>query len=135
MRQPNPLKPTAAALQRAGHKSYATYLRSTHWASIRKLALILDRSCPCGRPGTQLHHRHYDLLGKEEEDLDCLQWLCGDCHPFVHNQTPRPSDAVIPKSRRPRSSGKLRTRPRTRKGEGAEALAKALAEMEAEENG
>jgi hypothetical protein len=100
----NPLSPPLPTLRRLGYDSYRAYTRSSHWRTVRRLYRLteLPQDCPCGKPGSQLHHQHYRLLGREWVDLTCLKPLCGHCHRFVHDQARRPVDFVL------RPNGKLR---------------------------
>lgn len=103
----NPLAPSLGALHALGYGSHRAYLRSRHWQTLRRLYRLADlpQACPCGRPGAQLHHQHYDLLGREWEDLSCLKPLCGHCHRFMHDQDRRKADFVLRPNGRLRRSG------------------------------
>jgi hypothetical protein len=66
-------------------KSYANYLRSSHWYSRRQRYNNYHpkRCSVCGDIfNIHLHHHSYENLGGE---LDCdLTWLCGYHHKMVH---------------------------------------------------
>jgi hypothetical protein len=38
----------------------------------------------CKGPGWQVHHMHYRLLFREEQDMSCLITLCDKCHRSRH---------------------------------------------------
>ena len=63
--------------------NYKTYMRSDEWKALREKKLeACQRKCECEggccREATQVHHYHYDTLGKES--LEDLQALCAKCH-------------------------------------------------------
>jgi 5-methylcytosine-specific restriction endonuclease McrA len=74
-------------IQRAGYRSYSDYLRSDHWADVKrryrasKLNKGRCHSCREKKP-CDLHHRTYKRLG--EERLTDLFLLCRDCHSELH---------------------------------------------------
>ena len=60
------------------------YLNSKAWAEIReKFFEQVGRQCICGDMATQVHHKTYDNIGKENL-LTELAGLCEDCHRNVH---------------------------------------------------
>ena len=75
---------------------YQRVIRSARWKSLRLLAIAASGgTCTrCHRPGRkprsgqyvgrvlQLHHLHYDTLGRES--LDDVRLLCADCHRAEH---------------------------------------------------
>lgn len=69
-----------------GHPSYAEYLKSDHWRSVRDKAI--DRAgglcmlCNGNDGGLHVHHRTYERLG-EEEDMDVIV-LCASHHAQFH---------------------------------------------------
>lgn len=71
---------------RALGMTYAQYLRSEHWANLKRRyrESRLPQAClGCGDPRFQMHHRTYTRLGHEL--LTDLMPLCGDCHQAVHD--------------------------------------------------
>jgi 5-methylcytosine-specific restriction endonuclease McrA len=63
---------------------YASYLESEWWKFKRRQKLdsvkgVCER---CGRKATQVHHKHYKTLGREN-NVD-LEAVCGDCHQREH---------------------------------------------------
>ena len=63
---------------------YDKYLNSKAWAEIRnKLFEQMGRECICGRIATQVHHKTYANIGKENFLTD-LVGLCGKCHESHH---------------------------------------------------
>lgn len=70
---------------------YAEYLLSEHWKFVRALALERDdNKCRlCGiREGLQVHHSSYDNRGNEDQYLNDLITLCGNCHATFHGKIP-----------------------------------------------
>lgn len=73
----------AQVLRKMGFASYAEYLKSPLWASVReKVFAAKGRRCflCTQRQATQIHHSRYqrlDMLGKRLKDLFPL---CGECH-------------------------------------------------------
>ena len=60
--------------------TYDNYLKSRAWAETRdRFFQQVGRLCICGEPATEVHHRTYDNIGKEEILTD-LSGLCSDCH-------------------------------------------------------
>ena len=62
---------------------YQKYMRSKEWKAKRQKKLeACDHKCECEggcyRKATQIHHLHYDTLGKES--MEDLQALCPKCH-------------------------------------------------------
>jgi hypothetical protein len=75
-------------LRELGFESYEAYLRSAHWASVKKQFRESNRSqncCVCGS-GTKIHihHRTYHALGAEE--LDHLIAICEEHHNELHRR-------------------------------------------------
>jgi hypothetical protein len=65
--------------------TYGDYLKTPHWATMRRLALeMADRRCQLcnSQKGVQVHHRDYARLG--EEKLSDLTVLCPECHKKHH---------------------------------------------------
>jgi uncharacterized CHY-type Zn-finger protein len=74
-----------AYLREIGFASYAEYLASDLWKSIRELVFkVKGRQCfLCGKAANQLHHNRYrpcDLLGKK---LRHIHPICGECHKSI----------------------------------------------------
>ena len=64
--------------------TYNNYLKSRAWAETRdRFFQQVGRLCICGEPATEVHHRTYDNIGKEEILTD-LSGLCDRCHKSVH---------------------------------------------------
>ena len=62
------------------------YLNSKAWAeTYEKFFEQVGRQCICGDPATQVHHKTYDNIGKEDL-LTELAGLCGDCHRDLHHR-------------------------------------------------
>jgi len=63
------------------YESYADYLRSEEWRTIREHILVRDggRCIDCGRPATEVHHRIYPRH-IDETELDELVAICRACH-------------------------------------------------------
>ena len=72
-------------LHQMGFSSYAEYLDSDLWATIRRRALVRDRHrCrACGRRAFQVHHRAYSLKALLGLDLGPLLSICEDCHEWA----------------------------------------------------
>ena len=61
------------------------YLKSKAWSETReKFFEQFGRLCICGYPATQVHHKTYDNIGKENL-LTELVGLCDECHRKVHS--------------------------------------------------
>lgn len=73
-----------ARLLKLGYSSYADYLSSDLWKTIRGKKLQKYPSCLlCGKPAGEVHHLSYDqetMLGTKDF---CLVQLCGDCHHLI----------------------------------------------------
>lgn len=72
-------------LREQGYRSYPHYLKSAHWADVRReyQASGLPQDCFCGETeAIQLHHMTYERVGREE--LSDLTPLCPTCHAMVH---------------------------------------------------
>ena len=72
---------------------YGKYLKSKAWSETReKFFEQVGRLCICGNTATQVHHRTYDNIGKEEILTD-LSGLCKECHEKGHQskKSNRPS--------------------------------------------
>lgn len=67
--------------------SYQAYLRSPHWRKTRQMRLRHDgfRCVGCGKPATEVHHRSYARLRREE--LEDLRSVCHKCHSLIHRLT------------------------------------------------
>ena len=68
------------------------YLKSKAWAETRERFFAqMGRLCICGDTATQVHHKTYDNIGKEDL-LTELVGLCDRCHENVH-QSENPNGA------------------------------------------
>mgnify|MGYP005988812423 CR=1 FL=1 len=67
---------------------YKEFLKSEHWANIRKIVLQRDdyKCITCGATeGLHVHHSSYDFnIGDEENNLDLLETQCASCHHNIH---------------------------------------------------
>lgn len=81
-----------AILANNSRYDYEKYLKSKAWSETRKKFFEqVGRQCICGKMATQVHHKNYNNIGKEELLTD-LVGLCDDCHAGVH-QTRNPNRA------------------------------------------
>jgi 5-methylcytosine-specific restriction endonuclease McrA len=75
------------AVKRIGFCSYANYLVSPLWKSIRERVLKRADHCCCACTGVawQAHHRHYsdDVLRGDRIDESVLVAICRDCHDHI----------------------------------------------------
>lgn len=46
--------------------------------------------CEGGTGPWHKHHLHYKSLGRELDALDSIQWLCAECHAYIHKKGPDP---------------------------------------------
>ena len=68
------------------------YLNSQAWAETRERFFAeFGRLCICGDRATEVHHKTYDNIGKEDIRID-LAGLCDRCHRSVH-QPENPNEA------------------------------------------
>ena len=68
-------------LKAMGFPSYAAYLQSDLWKSIRRRVLESNPKCSaCGRPATQAHHRSYRKPDLDGRDLSRIYAVCASCH-------------------------------------------------------
>jgi hypothetical protein len=69
-------------LRRAGFGSYAAYLKSDLWNSIRHRVLAKNNGCclRCGRPAVNVHHTQYTLAALRGKRIGSLVPLCRPCH-------------------------------------------------------
>ena len=73
-----------AILTKNPPNDYGKYLNSKAWSETReKFFKQVGRQCICGNTATQVHHKTYDNIGKEDI-LTELAGLCGSCHGSVH---------------------------------------------------
>lgn len=75
----------AQSLSEMGYRNYAAYLRSDHWKQFRVAYWKTRRKlcwC-CGQPATELHHTHYECLGKEK--AADVKPVCRECHQSIHD--------------------------------------------------
>lgn len=66
-----------------GFRSYAAYLKSKLWKSIRrKVFARKGRKCAACRieRATQVHHERYDFATLSGKTIDYLHPVCWDCH-------------------------------------------------------
>ena len=69
-----------AILTENSNDNYKIYLKSKAWAETReKFFEQAGRLCICSSPATQVHHKTYENIGKEELLKD-LVGLCKECH-------------------------------------------------------
>ena len=75
---------------------YQKYLNSKAWYEIREKCFDhFGRQCLfCSNPATQVHHRNYANIGKENLLTD-LSVLCDDCHQRFHEPGPSPGGESI----------------------------------------
>lgn len=68
-----------------GFVSYAAYLSSGLWASIRSRVLSRDkRLCKCcGGPANQVHHHSYDIAVMKGHADHLLISICETCHTLI----------------------------------------------------
>lgn len=78
----NQYRRRARNLVRLGFATYAEYLASDLWASIRTRVLTRDRYIcrRCGGRAWQVHHRRYVMKAMDGTNLGLLISVCGDCH-------------------------------------------------------
>lgn len=71
-----------AILKEMGFATYALYLRSAQWATVRGLVLARDdaKCCGCGKRANQVHHRQYTRAALEGRDITTLSAICPRCH-------------------------------------------------------
>ena len=75
-----------AILTNNPRNGYDKYLNSNAWNETRdKLFEQIGRRCICGRIATQVHHKTYGNIGKENLLTD-LVGLCDRCHRDVHDR-------------------------------------------------
>jgi hypothetical protein len=102
-------------LKSIGFDSYAEYLKSPLWASIRsRVYASKGRMClDCKtRRATQIHHRQYDLTTLKGDTLNYLVPVCRQCHREEHGlEPPKPTVApvVIPWNPKQRCPSKHKT--------------------------
>jgi len=64
-----------------GFLTYAAYLESPLWKSIRKLVLErCGKCCACGLNASQVHHTTYAMAVLEGTDIGGLLPICAACH-------------------------------------------------------
>ena len=69
---------------------YNNYLHSQAWAeTCQRLFAQVGQLCICGKQATQVHHRTYDNIGKEDILTD-LSGLCDNCHRKVPHLDGKP---------------------------------------------
>jgi phage terminase large subunit GpA-like protein len=100
---PNPESPVTCADTGEVVTSYEEYLRSRHWANVRRCfkssRSYTGKCAVCGfHSNLQLHHKSYERLGRERERD--LVHLCDKCHSKTH-------DLYNKKQRRKRERGKV----------------------------
>lgn len=69
-----------------GYESYADYLRSDHWQSVKTMVRRTKRNCDgCSSVNSRMivHHNTYRNLG--HENLADLNYLCEGCHSHIHD--------------------------------------------------
>lgn len=71
---------------------YLEHLRGDYWREVRR-AVARRAKYRCERCDQQIgmrgdgHHLSYWALYREMEDLDSVQYLCRDCHDYVHGHS------------------------------------------------
>ena len=71
-------------LKAMGFRTYALYLKSALWRSIRLRVLASSPDCfTCGGPAVQVHHTAYDRPTLEGRSLRRLVSLCVPCHRLI----------------------------------------------------
>jgi len=88
-------------------QQYYTYLKSQSWKEIAVAAKNRDKwKCRLCNSGLDLnvHHRSYDILGKEADHMEDLVTLCARCHKTFHHVVPEPKEA--PALAKKKESGK-----------------------------
>lgn len=94
--QPPPNQPPGPSAGKRGGKgtylrrlSYDQFLLTPYWkrvsAKVRRRAGNRCELCPATR-GLHVHHKTYEHHGLEDEHLDDLICLCGNCHALVHSK-------------------------------------------------
>lgn len=77
-----------AILAELGFASYADYLRSRLWISIRRRVLGGGKACQlCGERATQVHHSRYTIGNLRGTSTRYLFPVCGDCHAAAERHT------------------------------------------------
>lgn len=68
--------------KKIGFKSYAAYLDSPLWKSIRKRVFSFKGGdcVSCGGKANQIHHSEYTYENLSGKTFDGLYPVCGDCH-------------------------------------------------------
>lgn len=86
------------------YESYAEYLQSEEWRTLREHVLARDggRCIDCRGPATEVHHRVYPRH-IDETELDELVAICRICH-SLRDRTGTPES---PEEKRERMLGKL----------------------------
>lgn len=82
-RRADPWKTRQESLEALGFASYAAYLESSLWKSIRRRRYSRKdgKICSfCGGKAEQIHHDSYDLKVMAGKNLDALFPACGRCH-------------------------------------------------------
>ena len=73
-----------AILNENFEENYPYYIKSKAWKETHKEYFRqFGTLCPCGNKATQLHHKTYDNVGKENIQTD-LNGFCIDCHQETH---------------------------------------------------
>lgn len=78
-------------LKALGFESYALYLRSGLWRSIRSKVFERDghQCCKCGRRAQVVHHAEYTADNLKGTNTDSLVSLCWNCHEKAENPNGR----------------------------------------------
>jgi hypothetical protein len=65
--------------------NHAFYLQSAQWKKVRSVVLNRDNNkcVKCGSAATEVHHKHYNLLGCDGEEESCIS-ICRGCHQKEH---------------------------------------------------
>lgn len=84
----NPYAKRNMNLKLVGFESYALYLQSPLWKSIRqRVFAVKGRLCwLCqASPATQVHHLKYSVPVLQGRKLKWLAPVCGGCHEFIED--------------------------------------------------
>lgn len=82
-----PFEPFADVLKSIGFRSYADYLSSLLWATVRRQAFERwgSKCRACGKEATQVHHADYSRGTLRGDTLDHLWPVCNACHQASHD--------------------------------------------------
>lgn len=88
-------------LKEMGFDSYADYLKSDLWASLRKQAMKKYHGIcqSCGDKATQVHHKHYSRRLLKGEHIIGLKPICKECHKTIEFDENQKVDVVTANQR------------------------------------